>query len=222
VTAISGYAQLLQRRIASGQLTPERLTSSIERIASQASILTEMMDRLLDMSRIAAGRLEIRTETVDAAGLLMEVVDTLSPVLARHNVHLDLPDEHPIADWDRSRIHQVLANLLSNAAKYAPAGTTVEAGLRQTTAESTQGAAVEYWVRDEGPGIPAEDQPRIFERFSRTAAALQSGIGGTGLGLHIAKAIVEAHGGRIWVESAPGAGATFRVVLPVMPPREGS
>jgi signal transduction histidine kinase len=222
VTAISGYAQLLQRRMASGQITPERMASSIERIASQASLLTEMMDRLLDMSRIAAGRLEIRAEPVDAAGLLVEVVDTLGSVLARHSVRLDLPDDHPIADWDRDRIRQVLVNLLSNAAKYAPEGTVVEAGLRQGPYEAERGASVEYWVRDEGPGIPADDQPRIFDRFSRTPAALQSGIGGTGLGLHIAKAIVEAHGGRIWVESVPGAGATFRVILPVLPPREGS
>jgi signal transduction histidine kinase len=222
VTAISGYAQLLQRRLARGQITPERVASSIEHIATQANLLTEMMDRLLDMSRIAAGGLEIRTGSVDAAGLLAEVVDELGPALARHNVRLELPDVHPIVDWDRARIRQVLTNLLNNAAKYAPEGTAVEAGLRQSADEAARGTIVEYWVRDEGPGIPVEDQPRIFERFSRTPAALRSSIGGTGLGLHIAKAIVEAHGGRIWVESVPGAGATFRVVLPVVPPREGS
>ena len=215
VTAIAGYAQLLLRRITRGTITPERLTNSVERIVHQADELTDMMDRLLDTSRITAGSLEIRTEPSDAAELVASVVDDLAPTLSKHQVHLELPDEHPLVEWDRARIRQVLANLLTNAAKYSPEGTTIQVGLCKR--RDGEHDAVEYWVRDQGAGIAPEDHEHIFERFSRTRAAGASDVAGTGLGLYIAKAIVEAHGGQITVESALGAGATFRIILPNRP-----
>ncbi len=215
VTAISGYAQLLLRRVTRGTITPERLTKSVQQIFHQADELTAMMNRLLDTSRITAGSLEIQTEPSDAVELVASVVDSLGAALSKHQVHLELPEEHPLVEWDRARIRQVLANLLTNAAKYSPEGTTIEVGLSKR--RDGEHDVVEYWVRDQGAGIAPEDQGHIFERFSRTRAAGASDVAGTGLGLYIAKAIVEAHGGQITVESALGTGATFRIILPTRP-----
>ena len=120
------------------------------------------------------------------------------------NISRDLP----LVLADEARITQVLNNLLSNAVKYAPAGSSIQVSGRASASE------VVINVSDEGPGIPAEEQERIFERFYRSQSALQGGRPGAGLGLFLTRAIVEAHGGRIWVESDGKHGSTFCFSLP--------
>jgi histidine kinase len=130
---------------------------------------------------------------------------------SRRDVELaqDVPEDLPPVYADAERIYQVLFNLLDNAVRFTPAG-----GRVRVTAERNDGA-VDVTVADTGPGIAAEHLPRVFERFYRVDTARSRDEGGTGIGLAIARSVVEAHGGRIWAESEPGRGSTFTFELPV-------
>ncbi|MFL5737664.1 MAG: sensor histidine kinase, partial [Actinomycetota bacterium] len=127
----------------------------------------------------------------------------------------DLPEELPAVWGDPERVHQVLFNLLDNAVRFAPEGGEV------VVSASRHNGSCKVAVRDEGPGIAAEHLPRLFERFYRVDTARSRNDGGTGIGLAIARSVVEAHGGRIWAESDPGAGSVFLFELPVAPADNG-
>jgi signal transduction histidine kinase len=172
--------------------------------------MSRLVSDMLDLARIQAGRLPLQPAPHDAAGLVTDAVEAHVPIAREKDLQLE-PRAVPGLEvsCDRERVEQVLANLIGNAVKYSPPGGRVEAG-----AVARGGDAV-FWVRDEGPGIALEDQAHVFERYWR---ARRAGSGGAGLGLSIAKGIVEGHGGRIWVTSTPGAGATFFFSLP-LPPR---
>jgi PAS domain S-box-containing protein len=177
-----------------------------ERIDAQAARLNHLIDELLDVSRIAAGRLELQIEEVDLVAVLEEVRTRLSDEARRRGCALDIRGQpQAVGSWDASRLDQVITNLLSNAIKYG-AGKPIE-----ITVEVTGDRAV-LAIHDHGLGIPAEDQDRIFRRFERAASSRN--YAGIGLGLWIVKQIVEALGGTVTVESRPELGATFTVELP--------
>jgi len=182
-----------------------RMDKSFELAERQVRRLEKLVNNLLDVSRIAIGRFPLQREEVDLVGLVHNVIGQFSAEIARLDVEvgLDLP-EHALGLWDPMRLEQVVVNLLSNALKYG-AGSPVEIVVR------IDGGNALLIVRDRGIGISPADQARIFERFER---AVSLNYGGLGLGLHITREIVLAHGGTIRVESVPGEGAAFIVELP--------
>jgi PAS domain S-box-containing protein len=189
-------------------------TASIERIAGkvaaavrQTERLGGLVDTLLDVSRLATGRLELNRERFELAAAVGEVVERFREEAAQSGITLSLDASARAAGtWDRLRIEQVVTNLISNAIKYAPRS-AIEVRV------STDDEFARVVVRDHGIGIAPEDRGRIFDRFERAVSPRH--YGGLGLGLYIARQIVEAHGGRISVESAPGDGSTFTVELPL-------
>jgi PAS domain S-box-containing protein len=177
----------------------------------QIERLTRLVNDLLDVSRLSAGQLVLSLEDVDLAALVRDAAGRASLELSAAGSTLELRESEPVVGrWDRVRIEQVVVRLLANAMKYG-GGALISVGVQRL------GALVELWVQDHGVGIPEEAQGRIFDRFER-AASIRS-FGGLGLGLYIARRIVEAHRGTIRVISAPGKGATFTVSLPLEGPR---
>ncbi|MDC0677362.1 sensor histidine kinase [Sorangium atrum] len=201
--------ELLLRRYQRAELASERIHAALQVLNRQIVRLGRLVNELLDVTRLNAGRLTLARAPVDLAALAREVVDRMSQQLAdaRCSVQLEL-DEPVIGSWDPLRMEQVLINLLSNAMKYG-AGRPVLVGVRR------QADRALLVVRDQGIGIAEADQGRIFELFERAVSVRN--FGGLGLGLFIARSIVASHGGSIRVESEPGAGATFMVELPLSP-----
>ncbi|RKH60441.1 ATP-binding protein [Corallococcus llansteffanensis] len=183
-----------------------RVKERLERAQGQAQRLGELTEELLDVVRLGAGRPQPVVEDCDLAELSREVVDRFAEAVTRSGCQLQVFAEEPARGrWERTRIEQVMTNLLSNALKYG-AGQPVELWVKAGADRAT------LVVRDGGIGIPLEAQARIFDRFERAVSS--SSFGGLGLGLWIARQVVEAHGGVIHVESEPGRGATFTVELP--------
>jgi PAS domain S-box-containing protein len=208
LTSIYGFAEtLLREDILFGE--DERRTF-LGYIASESERLTEIVDQLLNVARLDAGDLTVQPEEIDVASVVSEVVETVEEADAMngHRFELDLPSEPLAAEADRDKLRQVFSILVENAIKYSPSGGTVTVGARRTD----QG--VEVRVVDEGAGIPVAEQERIFRKFYRAESNARGGAGGTGLGLFIARELVTAMGGRIWVESAEGEGSSFAFELP--------
>lgn len=178
-------------------------------IKDEAERLSQIVDNLLDLSRLQQGRLRLDRQPVDLAQHLRRTVAAMQPRLPRHRLVLGLPDVALVAVVDIKRLDQVLRNLLENAVKYSPEGGDIE-----IRASALDGAVL-IEVADQGIGIPRQDLERIFESFYRVENEHTQRIGGVGLGLAICHEIVEAHGGRIWANSTPGAGSTFSLKLPM-------
>jgi two-component system sensor histidine kinase KdpD len=176
-------------------------------IDEETDRLTRMVSNLLDLSRIEAGALRPETDRYDVGELIETVAGRMARAVAAHRLVLDVPADIGDASLDYVQIGQVLANLIENAAKFAPAGTTIRVAARRRVGE------VEISVADEGPGVPPAERARVFEKFYRFEDAGRR-VPGTGLGLAISKGLVEAHGGRIWIEEAPGGGARAVFTLP--------
>jgi PAS domain S-box-containing protein len=177
------------------------------RCETQLRRLSALVDNLLDMSRVSVGRFEIHREPADLADIVRDVVNRSSDAFANAKAPLQLRlDGAILGQWDRLRLEQVLGNLLANALKYGE-GLPVEISVERRADRA------HITVRDHGIGIAADQQQRIFDRFER--AVSPRAYGGLGLGLYIARQIVEAHGGSISVQSTPGAGSSFIVELPV-------
>lgn len=206
LTALQLALQGLER----GYGNPGEREQFIATAERQARRLIKLVGDLLNVSRIQSGRLDLTLEDVELGGLARDVVARFSPELSRTRTPLRLAAAAPvIGRWDRSRLDQVITNLLSNALKYAagkPIDLTVEGDRRRAWLR----------VRDHGVGIPEADRGRIFERFARAVPTRHHG--GLGLGLFIVRSIVEAHGGSVRAERAPGGGALFTVELPTAPP----
>lgn len=188
-------------------LDPARMKAFIEQTDRQADRLTRLVEEMLDVSRISAGKLGIAHESFDLCELVNEVAAAFEAVAkqAGSDLKFSCPERCPI--WaDRFRIEQVLSNLFSNAVKYGN-GKPIQVRVEQEGDGKTR-----IVVEDQGIGIPSENQERIFRRFERAVSARK--ISGLGLGLYISKYIVEAHGGTIQVESLPGSGTRFSVLLP--------
>ena len=168
-----------------------------------------MLQDILDVTRMEAGRLPIEPARVQAAQVLFECVEEQKPVAASASLELelDLARDVPQVWADHDRLFQVFENLIGNAVKFTQAGGRITAGA------AAQRGEVLFWVTDTGAGIAAESLPHLFDRFWQ---AQKDGRRGAGLGLPIAKGIIEAHGGRLWVESTPGRGSTFFFTIPVV------
>lgn len=205
LAAAKGHAHLALLKL--GGETEAGPGKSLKIINRQIDRMAKLVEDLLDISRLQAGRLSLELERFDLSQLVHETRDRMAVLSQTHDLRVEAP-EHVEGTWDRGRLDQVLTNLLSNAIRYAPEGGQV---LVRLTREGDEG--VHLAVRDHGVGIPREKQALIFERFGR---AHGSKYGGLGLGLTISQGIVEQHGGRIWVESAgvAGEGSTFHVWLP--------
>jgi PAS domain S-box-containing protein len=200
LTVLRARAQLLQRR----QRYDEE---SIDAILEQTTRMDRLIGDLRELAQVDGGGLSIQREDVDLVGLAQEAVERVRTLTTGHTVRLEAPDLPIVVAGDWDRLGQVLDNLLSNAVKYSPDGGEV-----LVRVEAVRGQA-SLRVADQGPGIPADALPRLFERFYRGQYAPAGG--GLGLGLYISRMLVEAHGGRIWAASVPGAGSTFTVVLPL-------
>lgn len=207
--------ELLEEILASGSPEePPKLKGRVEGALKQTKRLTELIERLLDVSSIAAGRLEMKTEPFDLTEVIRQIADDYRESARSSGSEVCLRSSGPILGaWDRTRIEEAISNLLSNALKYG-AGKPIDVRV-----QSTQDRA-QIAVSDQGIGILPEDMQRIFERFQR-AAPLHH-YGGLGLGLYIARYIVEAHGGSLKVDSRTNAGSTFLIDLPLRPSPEPS
>ncbi|HEX5166863.1 MAG TPA: ATP-binding protein [Thermomicrobiales bacterium] len=205
LTSIKGLAQLMLRRQAfSGP--------SLETIVGQSNHLERLINDLLDVARMEAGRLDLQLAPVDLGQLAQLAADQAQATTSRHQIRVEIAEQPMIHDWDGDRVRQVLLNLLTNATKYSPAGGEVV--IRVEDDPRRQQATVS--VTDNGVGIAPDVLPRLFSRFYRAEASLTAGEG-LGLGLYISRSLVVAHGGRIWVDSTPGIGSTFTFTLPYSP-----
>ncbi|HEY7356845.1 MAG TPA: GAF domain-containing protein, partial [Ktedonobacterales bacterium] len=211
------YERLLQENLAVSEQLAWRLNSVFDQLVlteRQANRLDRLVHDLLDVSRIQRGELSIQHQTVDLAVILAEVVEEQRQAAPERRITLHLPPgQRVLLSVDPERIGQVVTNYLTNALKYSAEDQPVEVGLE------LEAAAARVWVRDYGPGLPPEEQARVWERFHRVPGIeVQSGSGvGLGLGLHISRMIVKAHHGQVGVQSAPGAGTTFWFTLPLAP-----
>jgi len=180
----------------------------LDRMEVEVDALTQMVQELLELSRIESGQVPLQLQAVSIAEAVNIPAERLRPQAERAGLRLDvtLPADLPPVLADAERIQQVVTNLVHNAIKFTPPGGRV------TVTAQAAGAEVIVTVQDTGVGIPAEDLPRIFERFYKADRA-RAGAG-TGLGLAIARHIIQAHGGRIWAESAKGRGSNFYFALP--------
>lgn len=192
-----------------------RLRERISKIEVETGHLTQMVNELLDLSRIESGTTQLLLDDVNMGRLVRSTVERLRLFAERQGLQISVhaPADLPPVRGDEDRLGQVLVNLLHNAVKFSPNGGVIEVGARYERGETGPGE-VAAWVRDPGIGIPKGDLARIFERFYKVDRARVRGRGGTGLGLSIARHIVESHGGRIWAESEEGKGSTFTFAIP--------
>jgi PAS domain S-box-containing protein len=214
LAAIKGIAQLLHRRARrASTLEGQSFADGLQRIDATITRMTRLIDSLLDVSRVQMGQpLPLDRRPLDLVALAREAAEEQQQSSDRHQLRVDAAVPELIGVWDAHRLERVLANLLNNAVKYSPAGGEVTLIVRPDAEAGAPWAVV--MVQDRGLGIPAADLPRIFERFQR-AQNVQGHIAGTGIGLAIARQIVEQHGGRVTVESEEGEGTTFTVRLPL-------
>jgi two-component system NtrC family sensor kinase len=206
LTAILGYVELIER---AGPVT-EQQQDFIRRVQMSVQQMTQLVTAMLDLGRIEAG-LDAAKENARLGALASYAIENLRALAEAKELKLevDLPTDLPMVTGVPLRLRQLVTNLVDNAIKYTPAGGTV-----RVRAESDDGQVV-LQVSDTGPGIPAADQPYLFDKFFRASNVPKDAIG-TGLGLSIVKSIVDSHGGRIWVDSTLGEGTTFTVVLPAV------
>lgn len=214
LSLIKGYAGTLLREDLT--LPPETQRRFLAQIDAAANRLQRLINDLFTVSRLEAGRLELQPQVTDVAALVRKVAEGVQQV-ADQRIQVRLPLMPLQARLDPDRIAQVLDNLLGNAIKFSPPEGTITV----SAALEGEGDWVHLWVEDEGPGIPPQHLERIFEKFYRVERGMVRKASGVGLGLHICKSIVEAHGGKIWAENRPEGGSAFHVRLPVAgPPKE--
>lgn len=208
VSIIKGYAGTLLRQDANW--SPDILVESLQVIEEEADNLTALIDNLLEVSRLQAGTFSLEiSEEVLLPKLAASTARRFEPQTDKHTFHLDFDPDFPVIYGDERRLTQVLNNLVSNAIKYSPEGGDI------TITGEVHSEHVTVAVRDEGIGIPSHQQNRIFQKFSRLDNALSRKTEGTGLGLYLSKAIIEAHNGRIWfAANENGPGTTFTFSLP--------
>jgi K+-sensing histidine kinase KdpD len=204
VALIKGYASTLRRDDA--KWDKSTISDSLAVIEEEADRLSKMIDDLLDASRLQAGGLSLNRADVSLPVLAKRVAERFTMQSNKHSIVAEFPEHFPIILADETRIEQVVINLVSNALKYAPKGEIKITG-------TVRPEQVVICVSDEGPGIDAKDLPHIFDRFYRSNAAVKH-TKGAGLGLYLARAIIEAHGGRMWADPKPDSGARLCFSLP--------
>jgi len=207
--SIKGYATTLLTY--GNKLRREEQREFLSIIDSEADRLRELIENLLDMSRLEAGVLRIDKEPVRLGTLVRELTRKVQLSAPTHTLAIEWPTPDPLVLGDTKRVYQVLQNLLTNSIKYAPDGGRI------TISACMQRRELQIQVADEGLGMPATELDKIFDRFHRVSGDVSRRIGGTGLGLAICKGLVESHGGRIWAESeGEGLGSTFKFTLPLL------
>ena len=208
MTAIKGYAQVGVKT--AHEAGNDRLVRILGIIVEQSNRLTRLVNELLDVSRMESGELEFDLQEFDLVELVREVVGSLELTAPEFAFNLHLPADPVMVHADRHRIEQVITNLVQNAVKYSGDSRKIDVSVLVDGEEAVIG------VRDYGVGIPATQQPHIFERFYR-ASNVRTHRSGLGLGLYISHNIVRRHGGRMWLESIEGKGSTFYFSLPRTP-----
>ena len=204
LTGIQGFSELIRDE----DLTVAEMKEFAADINKDALRLNRMITEMLDLDRMESGKMTLSRERTDVNAIVAEAADRLdSP---RHPIRLSLDPELPLVAIDKDKINQVVLNLLSNAVKYSPGGGAIAITTR------LEGDFLHVFVRDSGLGIPAESLEKVFERYSRLESGATRYIQGTGLGLPIARQIIEMHGGRAWVESTVGEGSVFQFTLPLI------
>ncbi len=205
LSSISMSLELLAQACMDGGSDAQELITIARRAAAR---LERLSSNMLDLSRLEAGQMPLKRGVVLPQTLIAEALEVIAPHAEQRqqNVQLELPPDLPPVSADREMIRRVLINLLENAVKYSPPGSHIRVGARR------EGQMVRFWVADNGPGIPKEEQERIFHKYDRGSAKRGKGLG---LGLAFARLAVQAHGGTIGVESEPGEGALFCFTLPV-------
>jgi two-component system phosphate regulon sensor histidine kinase PhoR len=213
-TPLTTVSLLAETLAADSAGLPPRVADRISKIEVETGHLVQMVNELLDLSRIESGTATVVVDDLDLGRLASSTTDRIRLFADRQGVGLAVvvPAQLPAVRGDGDRIGQALLNLLHNAVKFSSSGSTVTVRVSPTESE------VIVAVEDQGPGIPRSALPRIFERFYKVDRARTRGAGGTGLGLSIARHIAEAHGGRIWAESEEGVGSTFSFAIPITGP----
>lgn len=208
ITAIRAHLE----NVLDGVEPPDLPTLQV--ILAQAERLGRLVEQLLDLSKLESGEVPLQREEVPVPALVSRVVSEIAVARGDHDVRIErvLDEDLPPLDADAERVHQVLFNLVDNAVRFTPAGGEV------TIAAHRHNGSIEISVADTGVGIPPEHLPRLFERFYRVDPARSRGDGGTGIGLAIARSVVEAHGGHIRAESEVGRGSLFAFDLPAADP----
>ena len=217
MTTVSLLAETLAREAAEqGDAIPDRMRDRIGKIEVETGHIAQMVNELLDLSRIESGGAVVHLDPVDLGEVATASAERLRLFAERQGVRLAVEAAPPVPPvrGDEARLGQVLINLLHNAVKFSPTGGDVTVRV-----EARDGEVVTS-VQDRGVGIPKALQGRVFERFYKADRARVRG-GGTGLGLSIARHVVEQHGGRIWVESEEGKGSTFSFALPIAEEQPG-
>jgi two-component system phosphate regulon sensor histidine kinase PhoR len=207
VTAVKGFAETL---LEGALYDPRACEEFVSIIAEEAERLNRLINDLLSLSRIESREIRLQLEPLELGHEIRQIADTIMPRFQKKELALNVlaPGKPVVAQADRDRLEQVLLNLLENSLMYTPSGGRVDVAVWEEV------GMVVVSVSDTGIGIPPDDLPRIFERFYRVDRARSRKLGGTGLGLAIVKHIVDAHGGRVWVESELGQGSTFYFTLP--------
>jgi PAS domain S-box-containing protein len=206
VALIKGYANTLRREDANWD--KETMRDSLTVIEEESDRLASLIDNLLDVSRLQSGQLKLDKTDVRVDKMVERTVNDFRTQTDKHTFELDFPPDFPVVQADYERFRQVLTNLISNAIKYSPQGGRIMLSGR------FDDAFVYIAVTDEGIGIPPGERDLIFERFYRVENALSRKTQGAGLGLYLVKSVIDAHGGRIWVDSNLGQGSTFVFTLP--------
>jgi signal transduction histidine kinase len=208
LTPLSIYLQSMEKRLAKGEPIEVTMVTKARR---QVSRLTSLIDDLLDLSRLEAGRLDLRRQVLSLDALAAEIVSDFHAATSQHELLLERPAAPVLVVGDQARLEQVIVNLLQNAMKYSPDGGRI------TLRVEAVGAEAKLTIKDEGIGIPAEEQEQLFRRFFRARNATTMHFGGLGMGLYISHEIISHHGGRFEVRSEPGHGAAFAFYLPLSP-----
>lgn len=217
LTPIGGFVDMLLMGVA-GELNSDQ-EAFLHTIKANTLRMTSLVDDLLEVGRLESGRVTLNRAALDLRRTILDVVEMLRPELTRKEMKLtlDINEQLPRVDADGKRVGQVLANLLSNAIKY-----TYPRGKIHVVTQLRDDGLIAVSIADSGVGLSAEQQRQLFTPFYRADSPLRDEVGGTGLGLHIAKSFVELHGGRIWVESTPGVGSCFAFTLPAVHEHEPS
>lgn len=209
LVGISGFSEMIRDE----DVSLEEAKGYAADINKDAERLNRMINDMLDLDRIEAGRLTLHPQSVDLNGLLEDAVERARASTARHSIVCNFERQPPVVQCDPDRIAQVVANLLSNAVKYSPDGGEI------AVTSVRRDNHVDVSIRDHGIGIAADFIQRLFSRYERYEKNAST-IVGTGLGLAITRQIIEMHGGKIWVDSEPGAGSDFHFTLPLGTPRD--
>jgi signal transduction histidine kinase/GAF domain-containing protein len=219
MTSITGYTDLLLGE--SVGTVGEMQRKFLQRIKANIERMGTMLNDLIGVTAIDAGQLEIRPGTVDMAEVIEDTLIGARAQLEENEItlNMDLLEDMPPVEADPDSVRQIMSNLLGNAIKSTPAGGTIEISTSMengaATPQENKPSFLKVSIRDSGGGIAEKDLSRVFERFYRAERPLIDGLGETGVGLAIVKSLIEAHGGRVWVESEIGEGSTFHFILPV-------